>query len=512
MLKTLQTRTEHVVDSMILVPTLDVRSRYAIAVAIVASATCIGYLWSLWTDARNLSLVFFGAVLLTGVWLGTRAALFAAGLAFVSYNFFLVDPRLSLRFAAADFLALGAFLAGALVVGGLAGRLSDRARDATRRLRELIVLFEASRELSAALRPDEAAAILVRHIERDSGGASVWLVSGGDWYLACATDSRAAMAHNLTKEGVERLSHAKPASDGLELFPLETGGRRLGAVAVWPPDGRSAHATQRRWLSAILELGAVAIDRARLMNEVAEASVVAEKEGLRTALLSSLSHDLRTPIATILASATALQEHETEFDAATRTEILETIQDEAERLNRYVANLLDMTRLESGALQLNSVLIDADEAMASALERVARRLKGRRVLRVFERSSDRILVDPVLLEQAIVNILENAIAHSPENATILASTKRVGKDVVLSVEDEGPGIPSRNLERIFDKFFRGRSDRAGSGGVGLGLSVSRGLIESFGGEVRAVSPAAGGKGARFEITLPAHAALVGALE
>lgn len=503
-----QTRNKiEALDSLIVAPEFGMRRRYAVACCIVAAATCAGYLWSLLPDARNLSLVFFGAILLSGAWLGTQPALLAAILAFLSYNFFLIEPRFTLHFAPADFLAFAAFLIGALLVGGLAGRLSDRARDATGRLRDLTVLFEASRDLSGAVGPGETAARLVRHFEHGGCAAGVWLCENDGVRLSAVTSMRAAEAEGLHARMQRFLRRDKTRGiDALpHLFALETGERRLGGVAIWTPAGAPEHVTEGRWIAAMLELGAVAIDRARLANEVSEASLVAEKEGLRTALLSSLSHDLRTPIATILASASALQEHGDRFDALTRREMLEAIQDESDRLNRYVGNLLEMTRLESGALQVNSVLMDADEAMASALERVSGRLKGRRVLRRFESDGRRIQVDPVLIEQAAVNVLENAIAHSPSGGTILVRTASEGNRVVMTVEDEGPGIPRNELERVFDKFFRGRSDRRG--GVGLGLSVARGLVEAFGGDIRAISPAAGGKGARVEIRLPAHSAL-----
>jgi len=187
--------------------------------------------------------------------------------------------------------------------------------------------------------------------------------------------------------------------------------------------------------------------------------------------------------------------------------MLETIQDESERLNRYVANLLEMTRLESGVLQVRSVLIDPGEALASALERVAPRLKGRGVSRAFHTAGERIFVDPVLIEQALVNILENAISHTPSGSTIRVSAVREHTNIVLAVEDEGPGIPQADLARVFDKFFRGRSDRRTGAGVGLGLSVSRGLVESFGGDVRALSPAISGRGTRMEVRLPVHPAM-----
>jgi two-component system sensor histidine kinase KdpD len=496
-------------DPLAFASRVSVRMRYALATIVVATATGVGFFWTSMPDPRNLSLVFFGAILLVGLWLGTRPALFSALLSFLTYNFFLVEPRFTLHFAPADLLAFASFLVGALIVGGLSGRLSDRARDATNRLRDLTALFEASRDLSRVLQARDVAERVTKHLEHGGCSAAIWLREGDSLTLAAASAGRAAGAQQASErvQGLLDSSWIDDIGDEEWLLRLETGERQLGGVAIWPPPGAHAIKPDRRWIAAMLELGAVAIDRARLIAEVTEASVVAEKEGLRTALLSSLSHDLRTPIATILASVTALQEHEGQFDAVTRSEMLETIQEESNRLNRYVANLLDMTRLESGALQVKSVLMEASEAMVSALERISGRLKERRMLRVFEAQTQRILVDPVLIEQALVNVLENAIAYSPPNSTILVSIRPEGPRLVLSVEDEGPGIPPGDLERVFDKFFRGRSDRRRGAGVGLGLSVARGLVEAFGGDVRAVSPAAGYRGARVEIRLPAYPAL-----
>lgn len=481
---------------------------YAVATLLIAVATSLGFLWIEMPDPRNLSLLFFGAILLSGVWLGLRPALYAGVIAYLCYNFFLVEPRFSFHFGPADFLAIVTFLAGAALIGGFADRLNLRARDATNRLRDLTALFEASRDLSGAVEPNDAADRVVHHLERAGGGAAIWIRGPEGLRLAAASPARRAEAERID---ADRTASSPPRradkkADNPVLFQLETGERSLGRAAIWPFADQNVR-PDRRWIETLLELGAVAIDRARLISEVAEARVIAEKEGLRTALLSSLSHDLRTPIATIFASTTSLQEHGGQFDESTRSELLETIQEESERLNRYVSNLLDMTRLESGALQLRSTLMDPGEAAASALERIERRLKGRRLLRSFRTRGQLIKVDPVLMEQALVNVLENALAYAPPGSTIFVQTDVAGDEVLLTIEDEGPGIPQSDLGRVFDKFFRGRSDRRVASGVGLGLSVTRGLIESFSGSVRAVSPAVGDRGARFEIRLPAHPAL-----
>jgi len=260
-------------------------------------------------------------------------------------------------------------------------------------------------------------------------------------------------------------------------------------------------------LEALLQLGAIAFDRTTLAEDVSEARLIADREGLRTALLSSLSHDLRTPIATILASASSLLEHDSRFDGTTRRELLDTIQEQAERLNRYVANLLDMTRLETGVLTLKRALMEPVEAMISALEHTRRRLVGRRIERVFTASNVMISVDPVLIEQALVNILENAAEFSPPDSIVRVGVARDNGEVMLTVADQGPGVSAEERPQIFDKFFRGGANRRREGGVGLGLAVAKGIVEAFGGQIGVESPAWDGRGARFIIRLPAQQAM-----
>jgi two-component system sensor histidine kinase KdpD len=280
----------------------------------------------------------------------------------------------------------------------------------------------------------------------------------------------------------------------------------VALAAIWT-DGKITNPAARDWLEALLQLGAIALDRTTLAEDMSKARLVADREGLRTTLLSSLSHDLRTPIATILASASSLIEHDARFDVATRRELLDTIQEQAERLNRYVANLLDMTRLESGVLDLKRVLVDPVEAMISALEHTRRRLVGRRIERVFTASNVMISVDPVLIEQALVNILENAAELSPPNSIIRADVALERGEVILAIADQGPGVSLEERPKIFDKFFRGQADRRRDGGVGLGLAVAKGVVEAFGGQIGVESPVWEGLGARFVIRLPAQQAM-----
>jgi K+-sensing histidine kinase KdpD len=482
---------------------------YFFAFGLIAAATAIGVPWVLMLGAKGLPLVYFASIVGAGVWLGTRPALFAAVLAFASYEFLLIEPRHASHIFTYDIIVQATFLIVALLVGWLAGRLSDHARHSGNRLRDLTLLFEASRDLSGAVDPTDAAQRVVYHLERAGCTAALWVAGPRGMQMAAASES-VCLVGDLAGEPAPRFldpTWVDEIGEHQMALRLETGTRALGGVVIWLQTGKAAVNPDQRWIAALLDLGASAIDRARLIREIAETRVVAKREKLRTALLSSLSHDLRTPISSILASATALKEYEDCFDAATRGELLDTIRDESERLNRYIANLLEMTRLESGELHERRALIDPGEAMAAAVKRLDRKLNNHRLSRKFNTGGLRVDVDPVLFEQALVNVLENAIAHAPEDSTITLRIQPSRKDMLLLIEDEGPGISPDNIERIFHKFFRAQEDRRATPGVGLGLSVTRGLIESFGGSIYAVSPAMNGKGARMVIRLPAHPAL-----
>lgn len=475
---------------------------FVFAAAIVAAATCLGYFWVLHLWPSKIAMLFLATILLAGYRFGMWPAIFAAFLAFLSYNYFFEEPPFTLTIDAEDVFALSMFLIGALLVGGLTGRLSDHARRLKRALAEMTSLFEASRDLSITVDPKSAAEQVVRHLEASGCHAAVWMLDNGQPVLSTASDT----VPEPIAVAIGRHVAAEPQRDEITpsrmLMQLSAGGRPVGAAALWPAHRRGL--PDPRWTRALLDLAAVAIDRARLIAEIAATRVVAAKEGLRTALLSSLSHDLRTPLSTILASVTSLLEYEAKFDAATRRDLLVAIQEESERLNRYLANLLEMTRLESGALLVGRVLIDPREAMAAALRRMERKLDGRHVLRLFAAQCAHIEVDPVLIEQALMNVVENAAAHAPAAAPIVASVQNFDAGVRLSVEDSGDGISAADQPHVFDKFFRGGGDRKRGSGVGLGLAVTRGLIEAFGGSVRAVSPVRDGRGTRIEIDLPAR--------
>lgn len=477
---------------------------YLLALLLICGATLISTT-SLWLiGPRAVSWPFVIALVLTGSWFGLRPALIAAVAAFLAYNFFLVSPRFSFSIAPADFTVMAMFFAAALIVGTMAGQLSDRARAVVDQLRRLTTLLAASRELSGATTAEDVAQCLARHLK--SGGnveVAIWTADSAGRSLLAATEPVAAFSANA---GADPTSLVLTGS-ATYVRELRTARGEVGLAAIWVDESRVAAPDADDWLEALLQLGAIALDRAGLAEDISKARLVAEREGLRTALLSSLSHDLRTPIATILAAGSSLAEYDTRFEAVTRRDLIDTIQDQAERLNRYVANLLDMTRLESGVLDLKRVLVDPAEAMSSALEHMRRRLTGRRVEREFTATGTMISVDPVLIEQALVNIIENATELSPPDSAIRVRVSVENGEAVLAVTDQGAGVVPEEVPQIFDKFFRGQGDRRKDGGVGLGLAVTKGVVEAFGGRIGVESPVADGHGARFTIRLPAHRAM-----
>jgi two-component system sensor histidine kinase KdpD len=465
---------------------------YVVALALVAAALLVSELWARLIGQRNLALPFIMALMLAGGWFGVRPGLVAAVAAFATYNFLLVSPHLTITFHPSALMPFTTFLSAALLAGVMAGRLSDRARAADERAYRLTTLLFASRELSAASDVAEVGAKLVEHLRRGGAEAAIWLGEGPRRTLVAATLGAPGPA-------------AEAATPEPETVVLQTARGLIGSACLWwteRPDEVSRH-----WVEAVLRLGAVSLDRASLATEVADAKLVAEREGLRTALLSSLSHDLRTPLATIMASASALSEHDDRFDAATRLEMVDAIQQESERLHRYLSNLLEMTRLESGALNVRLTRVDPAEAVNAALRQSQRALAGHPVIRGFEAPGVMVDVDPLLLEQALVNVIVNAAAFSPPGGSVSLLVEHLEGEAVISVIDEGPGIAPEEVGRIFDRFFRGQGDRNPKGGVGLGLSVTRGVIEALGGTVGVRSPVEGGRGACLILRLPAHPAL-----
>ena len=448
------------------------RTGYAHAVAAVALATGVSRLLLGRVEPANLIMAYLLAIMAVAARYGRGPSVVAALASVAAFDFFFVPPYLT--FAVADtqyLLTFGVMLAVGLVIGSLTARIRRQAEAAGHREARTAALYAMSRELAQASGVDELVAIATRHIGEVFGAE-----------VTVALDAAAG----ADEAGAVRM-------------PLLGQRGSLGVVRVRPRRRDALTAPEpRRQLETFVNQTALALERARLADEAREARVGAETERLRSSLLTSVSHDLRTPLAAITGAATTLLESGARLDAPTRHELLESIRDEADRLNRLVQNLLEMTRLESGALRLRRDWHPLEEVVGAALGRLAKSLAGRRVAVSLPPELPLVAIDDVLIEQVLLNLLDNAAKYTPADSLIRILATATDRKVTVEVADSGPGLPPGQEDRVFEKFHR--AAREGRGGVGLGLAICRGIVEAHGGRIWAQNLPGGG--VAFLFTLP----------
>jgi two-component system sensor histidine kinase KdpD len=493
-------------------PAVDWRG-YAGALGLTLLANAISFPIDQFSTGADLAMIFLACVLTSGLLFGLRPAILAAAAAGVSYNFFFLAPKFSLEIGhPGDVLTFAIFFAVAATTGWLTGRVRDQARLSAQRAAAVTALLAASRRLSAATTQDETAQALADQASAASGASAVVLLPNDEGLAqAAGAPTTAVLTTGAMAAARWAWEKGEPAGAGTGTLPQVgwtfrplNGLRGRAGVAGVEANPR-AGADEERLVAALLDQGAVALERAELAANTVETEALQRSDKLRAALLNSISHDLRTPLSTVMGSATTLIDYGKTLKPAVRSDLLLSIKEEAERLNRYVGDLLDMTRLEGGALNTRTEWTDVRDVLGAAIERVSRRLENRSLTRDFPTELTAVELDPGLLEQAIVNILENAIAYSPDGSRIEAAAYEDRHNVVISIEDEGPGIPQAELESVFEKFrqLEEPSDRSQrSKGAGLGLSIAKGFVEAMGGRIAAASPILQGRGTRILISLP----------
>jgi K+-sensing histidine kinase KdpD len=449
---------------------------------------------------RAPSMTFLCSVILTAIWFGRKVGLFTALVAFFSYNFYLTEPRGTFAFAGwEDVLTLSIFVGTALLIGGLTGNLHDQRERAQAQVRIFSGLFAISRDM-AEQRSDEGALALLESGVRQvaSQDAHVFAVNAH----GVALGVRRALGVSI-EELAARGNPDGEAPDGWQLQVMRVNNAPV-AVLAWRPVGGSARAEHAIAVRLMMELAANTVERLRYAHKQMELDAIAETEKLRTALMSSMSHDFRTPLSTILTSASSLQTYGDQFNQATRADLLASIQEEAERLNRFIGNILDMTRLDSGALKPREDWIDLLEVFDNVRDRTEKRA-GARVLRIVAPAAvPAVRGDALLLEQAVLNAVENALVHTPAHCEIRLGADYSENAVRIWVEDDGPGVPASDRAHIFDKFHRLKGTQ-NTQGAGLGLAISKGFAEAMQGKVRALN-GSGGQGLRIEFVFPLQAA------
>ncbi|HEY4040754.1 MAG TPA: sensor histidine kinase KdpD [Rhodopila sp.] len=489
---------------------------YVIAALLVALAIPVATALHEWMGVTNVALVFLTAILIGAVLYGLGPSVFACFLATLAYNFFFLPPLYTFTIADPDnVVALFFFTVVAVIASNLAARVRGQALAARLRARQTDDLYQFSRKLAAAVTLDDilwatahqiAMMLKVRVVlllpESDDKNGSIAVRAGFPPEDMLDAADLAAAKWSWEKNHIAgRGSDTLPG--GKWLFqPLRTGRGPLGVVGIIRDEpGPLLTPDQQRLLDALADQAALAIERVNLARDLHQARLQVETDRLRSALLTSISHDLRTPLASILGSATSLRSQDAILDSQTKEALLGTIIEESDRLNRFIGNLLDMTRLESGALKARSDLNELSEVIGSALQRAAKILAGHRIEVDLPPNLPMLALDMVLFEQVLFNLLDNAAKHAPVGSQITIDARRDGDSVMLRILDEGEGIPSGDVDRIFEKFYRaGGADRRRAG-TGLGLAICRGFVEAIGGTIAAANRT-DRRGAMFVITLP----------
>jgi len=468
------------------------------AVVIVLIGTAAAELLYLAFDMTRLSIFFLAAVLVSALLLGTWGGVFAAILAFAAYNFTLVEPLFTLQFAGPDdALTLFVFLLVALVTGSLAGRVRESERHNRQRADLLATLLEAGQTFAAAPSEAELTQALSERLNAATNGVSVILPDGGALSdKAFAYGPRGVMEGLVARAQMDAGLHAHGAWRSRRISADEP----LG-LALWRIGETRARDVQAqdRLCEFLIDLAAAALARSRRAGIEADLEADRRAEPLREAILGSLSHDLRTPLATVLASASSLRDYDDRFDPQTRVALADGIVQEAGRLNGYVEGLLNLSRIEAGQLETRLV----DLGLSEIVEAAVRRLPAARAVGVETALDPSLAVraDPVLLEQVLYNLLENALQHGGQTVRIAVSTRRRDDRVEIEVMDDGPGVSPLDAPKVFDKFYRGSGSRREGRGTGIGLSVARGFVEAMGGRIGVVPHDAGKTGLRVRIAL-----------
>jgi two-component system, OmpR family, sensor histidine kinase KdpD len=480
---------------------------YGWATAVVVLATGAAWLTLPFFELANLVMVYLLGLVVVATRYGRGPSLVASILSVAALDFFFVPPVFT--FAVSDVRYLFTFvvmLVVGLVTSSLAARIRTQAEAARLREQRTAALYALSRELASTRGVDQLLTIAMRHMSEVFRSQVAVLLPGAGGVLVCADGGQFALDANELGVGKWVHEHHQPAGLGTSTLPgaaalylpLQAPRGPVGVLGIRPADPHSLDAPdQLHQLETFANQTALAIERAQLADEAQQTQVRMETERLRNSLLSSVSHDLRTPLATITGAATTMLENGAKLNDRTRRGLLESVREEAERLNRLVQNLLEMTRLESGALQLRKEWHPLEEVIGAALGRLTKELADRRVETRVPPDLPLVPIDDVLVEQVLVNLLDNAVKYTPGGSPIRIMATSTGEAITVEVADRGPGLPRGEEDKVFEKFYRGVP---GGRGAGLGLAICQGIVKAHGGNIWAQNLPEGG--VAFLFTLP----------
>ncbi len=483
------------------------------AVGAVAATIGVGALLDSWLRLQNFSVIFILPVLLCAARFGLWSAISAAILSFLAYDFFFVEPRYVFTISSPEeFVSLLVSLAVAIITGLLASRMRDHAGAVRVRAQTTQAMFDFSRKLVAAKALEDVMWTATIQIQKIMDLPCVVFLTLREGELGVSAAWPPLDQLDPGESGAARWAFQKDEAAGwrtatlpnvrFQFRPLATPRGVVAVCGVQPKDAETPFSAQEEnALSSLLEQAAIAIDRSNLIVESVKSAALEENEKLRTTLLSSLSHDLRTPLASITAAVTSLRELGEKLSPDDRQDLLASIEEEAGRLARFIANLLDMSRIESGGLAPLREVVNVASVVRAAAERIRKIYPDQKTAVSIAPDLAPIRGDANLFGQVLFNLLDNAHKYGGGSGAVVHA-RRDGDALVISVTDEGPGIKPSDLERIFEKFYRGGRSDGRKAGTGLGLSICRGLVNAMGGSIVAQSPAVRRRGTRIVMRFP----------
>jgi two-component system sensor histidine kinase KdpD len=481
----------------------------------VVAAILVGQLMTALTPFPNVSMIFLIAVLFPAVRFGVLPALFASVLSFLSYNFFFTEPYYTFNVALPhEFFALITFFVVAIVTSALAGRIREQVRLAANRMRATRRLYEFTKKLSGLATLDAVAEGAATEINASLDRAAVVLLDqDGDLALRAAWPPEDVLDPAAMTAARWAFSKNEPAGSDTSTLPsvpwlfvpLRTSHTCVGVLGVAAGGNVPRMDSEARTLfDTLAEQTAAALERASLAREMVTARTAAETERVRNTLLASISHDFRTPLSSILGAATSLLEFGQKLDPGAQKDLLGQIRHEAEDLDEMIRNLLAITRIDAGVLELRRDWIDLREIVERVVSAVRRRGAEQAILVDLPPNVPLVRADATLAEQAIGNVIGNAVSHTATETRITVDGEVTDESVAIRVTDNGRGIPPEVLPRVFDKFFRAQPSDSltadGGEGTGLGLAIAKGIMEAHGGSIAAASPVDVGRGTRIILT------------